>query len=405
MRCDLLSLGEGQDAEPDASVATQALQAADGHCAPELQQASPSTEAGSAMPQTSEPQAAPGLESEAQPSAAHPSAANGAEAVADADASHKAAEAAAEAADAGDAAAQPAAGTAQATDAAGSAAQPLSKNQQKKLRKAERRQELRALRKAEEKAQKAAAQEARKAEGKARLDGMTEEEKAAARAVKAARLEARRQHTADKRARQEKALVSGQRVVIDLDFEGLMTPAELSSICNQLMHSYSANSRAAMPCHLHFTSVTGAVQQQIQRQLAGFDKWKVTRSSISYMDLFAGEQQRLVYLTADSDTELAQLDPQDVYIIGGLVDRNRHKNICRERAEQQGIRTARLPISGRVQLTSSTVLTVNQVVDIMLEYLNTSDWCAALEKVIPARKRGGGGGEVGSGEAKRARTD
>lgn len=32
---------------------------------------------------------------------------------------------------------------------------------------------------------------------------MTEEEKAEARAVKAARLEARRQHTADKRARQE----------------------------------------------------------------------------------------------------------------------------------------------------------------------------------------------------------
>jgi len=28
---------------------------------------------------------------------------------------------------------------------------------------------------------------------------------------------------------------------------------------------------------------------------------------------------------------------------------------------QQGIRTARLPIGGRVQLTSSTVLTVNQV--------------------------------------------
>lgn len=52
------------------------------------------------------------------------------------------------------------------------------------------------------------------------------------------------------------ALASGQRVVIDLDFEGLMTPAELSSICNQLMHSYSANSRAATPCHLHFTSVT-----------------------------------------------------------------------------------------------------------------------------------------------------
>lgn len=43
----------------------------------------------------------------------------------------------------------------------------------------------------------------------------------------------------------------------------------------------------------------------------------------------------------------------------------------------------------------------------MLEYLNTSDWCAALEKVIPARKRGGGSGsnEDGNGDVKRARTE
>jgi hypothetical protein len=51
------------------------------------------------------------------------------------------------------------------------------------------------------------------------------------------------------------ALMQGQRLVVDLDFEGLMTAAEVSSICNQLMHAYSANSRAAVPCHLHFTSV------------------------------------------------------------------------------------------------------------------------------------------------------
>lgn len=49
--------------------------------------------------------------------------------------------------------------------------------------------------------------------------------------------------------------MQGQRLVVDLDFEGLMTAAEVSSICNQLMHAYSANSRAAVPCHLHFTSV------------------------------------------------------------------------------------------------------------------------------------------------------
>jgi hypothetical protein len=43
----------------------------------------------------------------------------------------------------------------------------------------------------------------------------------------------------------------------------------------------------------------------------------------------------------------------------------------------------------------------------MLVYLETADWGAALEKVIPARKRGGCGdtAEAGvSGDAKRAKT-
>jgi hypothetical protein len=123
----------------------------------------------------------------------------------------------------------------------------------------------------------------------ARNASMTEEQRAAHHAEKVARLAARRQEAADKKERQNKvglknisllvssllagqaavvsvsqsettatpvqALTQGQRLVVDLDFEGLMTPAEVSSICNQLMHSYSANSRAAVPCHLHFTSV------------------------------------------------------------------------------------------------------------------------------------------------------
>ena len=63
---------------------------------------------------------------------------------------------------------------------------------------------------------------------------------------------------------------------------------------------------------------------------------------------------------------------------------------CRASDAVQGIRTARLPIGGLVQLTSSTVLTVNQVVEILLEYLGKRDWAAAFHKVIPQRKRAAG---------------
>lgn len=44
---------------------------------------------------------------------------------------------------------------------------------------------------------------------------------------------------------------------------------------------------------------------------------------------------KLVYLTADAAEELHQLDSAGIYIIGGLVDRNRHKNICQNKAAEQ----------------------------------------------------------------------
>ena len=51
------------------------------------------------------------------------------------------------------------------------------------------------------------------------------------------------------------AMQDGQGVVIDLDFDEHMTESELKSLCGQLQYSYSSNTRAAVPCHLYFTSM------------------------------------------------------------------------------------------------------------------------------------------------------
>ena len=65
------------------------------------------------------------------------------------------------------------------------------------------------------------------------------------------------------------------------------------------------------------------------------DNWQVTQDQRPYIDVFANRKADLVYLTADSPNELSELDSSKLYIIGGIVDRNRHKNICFQKAESQ----------------------------------------------------------------------
>ncbi|KAG4436999.1 hypothetical protein IFR05_007503 [Cadophora sp. M221] len=94
----------------------------------------------------------------------------------------------------------------------------------------------------------------------------------------------------------------------------------------------------------------------------------------------------IVYLTSDSDTTLSVLSPNTTYIIGGIVDKNRHKGICYKRAVERGIPTARLPIGEYMTMQSRSVLAVNHVVEIMLAWMETGDWGEAFLKVIPKRK-------------------
>lgn len=124
--------------------------------------------------------------------------------------------------------------------------------------------------------------------------------------------------------------------------------------------------------------------------------------------------ESIVYLSADSPNVLDKLEPHTSYVIGGLVDRNREKLLCQKRAEEKGIRTAKLPIGDYMQMASRQVLATNHVVEIMSKWLETGDWGKAFQEVIPKRKGGklkgengeevdeedgrGGEAEVGQGE-------
>lgn len=193
------------------------------------------------------------------------------------------------------------------------------------------------------------------------------------------------------------------RVVIDLDFEEFMTDNELSKACQQVARIYSINRHSENPCQLYVTSLKGSVRDKFLKTNTGCDKWDIHRSEQSYQELFDKEIKstcddnkqtisKLIYLSGDSENTLEPVcellkDKNRIFVIGGLVDHNRHKNLCQRRAEECGVYTARLPIKEHVKLSQRHILSTVTVFDILLKVLaSQQDWPEALAGAIPKRK-------------------
>lgn len=227
-------------------------------------------------------------------------------------------------------------------------------------------------------------------------------------------------------------------IVIDCGFDELMSEKECKSLGAQITRCYSDNQKAPFKANLVISSFGGRLKERFNNILSGhYSSWKGAR--FLEVDFYeAGEQAKewmkgargeklsgalahkdisdqpssteeqeageLVYLTSDSPDTLTELKPYSTYIIGGIVDRNRHKGICYKRAMDRGVKTARLPIGDYMHMTSRFVLATNHVSEIMLRWLELGDWGEAFLRVIPKRKGGilksgrmGGEGETGTG--------
>ncbi|KAJ3117774.1 tRNA (guanine(9)-N(1))-methyltransferase [Nowakowskiella sp. JEL0407] len=243
------------------------------------------------------------------------------------------------------------------------------------------------------------------------------------------RKEEKRRRKESKRKRIEEGLPSLQkrkpdvqvksdvRIVIDLNFEDKMSEKELNSTCMQFARCYSVNKLALHPVSLIATSFTKKFEEILSRMHPHYEKWcqplgtsqtetqslesdlitannsKRKRSGGNveffeqhFSEVYANEKNNLVYLTADSKNVLQNLDESKIYIIGGLVDRNRYKNLCRDEAEKLSIQTASLPILEYVEMKSRTVLTINHVFEIMSLYLEIENWEEVLMRILPKRK-------------------
>jgi tRNA (guanine9-N1)-methyltransferase len=213
-------------------------------------------------------------------------------------------------------------------------------------------------------------------------------------------------------------------VVFDCDFEDLMFDNELKSLGLQITRCYSDNRKAKFRTHLALSNFGGKMKERFDGILAKqYTSWKgfqffeedfveVAEKAKEWMTGPKGgeiagalqpsakggeseeqdkaeetvEEGEIIYLSSESDNTLTHLKPNSTYIIGGLVDKNRHKGICHKRAVERGIKTAKLPIGQYLEMKSRQVLVTNHVLDIMLKWMELGDWGKAFMAVMPERK-------------------
>ncbi|KAH9906049.1 hypothetical protein F4778DRAFT_728622 [Xylariomycetidae sp. FL2044] len=309
----------------------------------------------------------------------------------------------------------------------------LSKNQQRKLRRQQQWEEKKKNRSSirkEKRHQKAARRrEARETE------------------ITAAAAEGREPVFAEiPRKRAKHAPLVPVSVILDCQFEKYMMDKERVSLASQVTRCYSDNRNSDFPVHMLVSSWGGEMKERFETVLDNHHKrWqhvhlvegdfmeaaqkakdlmngphggtmnealetsKHTECISPADDIYrennegnrsfrkpalvpepeAGDVDKsIVYLTADSPYTIERLEPNISYVVGGIIDKNREKGLCYKIARERKVRTAKLPIGDYMVLQSRHVLTTNQVMEIMLKWLELGDWGAAFMKVIPLRKGG-----------------
>lgn len=283
------------------------------------------------------------------------------------------------------------------------AAPVMSKNQMKKLRRAEAHQQKRALQKSQKKEKIIQKRDRRRA--------MVEEarEKGGEEAVNELR-----QLWRGKKAKHTRSTLLPLTFVMDCGYDELMSDRERISLAGQLTRSYSDNSRAVFNGHMMFSSFDKLLKERFDTVLACHKNWKRVRffqedfvhaGEVAKEQMTAArggqlagpfaeqtdakpEDGEIIYLSSDSENTLTELKPYSTYIVGALVDKNRHKAVCYNQAVEKGIKTAKLPIGQYIQMAHRPVLATNHVIEIMLAWLELRDWGKAFIKVIPTRKGG-----------------
>lgn len=185
------------------------------------------------------------------------------------------------------------------------------------------------------------------------------------------------------------AILFGPRLAIDFGYsEELMKPMTYQTMMTQIYFTLNEIRKARTPFHLNLCNLQpGSQLERFFRKEMPYmfqPNSLINVTSQSYLDIFP--RKSLVYLTADAERTLPRVDPEKVYVIGGLCDKFSRGAHSYNKARSEGVPAFKLPLEQYFFFKLDRTLTVNAVTGILCNYLEKPDWRHALIGKIPTRK-------------------
>ncbi|CAF2372662.1 unnamed protein product [Rotaria sp. Silwood2] len=179
----------------------------------------------------------------------------------------------------------------------------------------------------------------------------------------------------------------GEILVIDCGFEEEhVREYYLSNLVDQIQYLFADITRYHSPSFVYLCNLSrhGRLQTEFTRR-ASLENMCFEFTESSYLDLFPND--KLVYLSPDSNIEMTSFDHDAIYIVGGIADRTGKKPLTFGKAKRENIKHQRFPIDRYVKFGggSGKSLTIDQVYNILMTLKHTGSWVEAF-KYIPDRK-------------------
>jgi mitochondrial ribonuclease P protein 1 len=186
-----------------------------------------------------------------------------------------------------------------------------------------------------------------------------------------------------------RSMMFDQKLIIDCSYDEHMNPKEAANAGKQLMLCFAENRMHDEPfdltlCNVNPNSISSKTLKKFIPTMMEED-FPMNIHTESMVEKF--DKKKLVYLTPHCNKELVEYSHDDIYIIGAMVDKTNNEPLSLAKAKKQGLRMAKLPLDKYLNwgAGSGKSLTLNQMVNIMLEMKKHGNWEKAL-RFVPRRK-------------------